>query len=138
MPTTQSTDCPKDFFEWKPVVNDARTDSDSIWGDKIISTPRERCIDWSHRTKKQYESARRALRAYRWYHRRRETDIVERLFRQEAERWKEDTQHWSSVTRMLAHPSYLRIVGLVKLSHEKKLERLLLEELEAEPDYWFD
>jgi hypothetical protein len=38
---------------------------------------------------------------------------------------------------MLAHPSYLRIVGLARGSTGNEIERLLLEELEAEPDYWF-
>jgi hypothetical protein len=62
---------------------------------------------------------------------------LERLFREQAERWKKDTQHWSSVTKMLAHPSYLRIVGLAREATGNEIERLLLEELEAEPDYWF-
>jgi hypothetical protein len=38
---------------------------------------------------------------------------------------------------MLAHPSYLRIVGLARESTGNELERLLLEELKADPDYWF-
>lgn len=62
---------------------------------------------------------------------------LERLFREQAERWKRDTQHWSSVTKMLAHPSYLRIVGLARESTGNEIERLLLQELESEPDYWF-
>jgi len=63
---------------------------------------------------------------------------LERLFREQAELWKKDTRHWSSVAKMLAHPSYLRIVGLVRLSTGNELERLLLQELESEPDHWFD
>jgi len=65
-------------------------------------------------------------------------ETLDRLFRSEVQRWKKDTQHWSSVTRMLAHPSYIRIVGLVRLSTGDELARLLLEELESEPDHWFD
>lgn len=38
---------------------------------------------------------------------------------------------------MLAHPSYLRIIGLARLSSGNEIERLLLEELESEPDHWF-
>ena len=42
--------------------------------------------------------------------------LLTRSFHEQAERWKSETQHWSSVTRMLAHPSYLRIIGLSRLS----------------------
>jgi hypothetical protein len=63
---------------------------------------------------------------------------LESSFREQAERWKSDTQHWSSVSKMLAHPSYLRIIGLARLSTGNEIERLLLNELKTEPDYWFD
>ncbi len=63
---------------------------------------------------------------------------LRQLFRAEVEQWKKDTQHWSSVTKMLAHPSYLRVVGLSRYSAGSEIERLLLEELGNEPDYWFD
>jgi hypothetical protein len=79
------------------------------------------------------------IRVLRWQHRSQSNiDTLERLFREQVERWKTDTQHWSSVTKMLAHPSYLRIVALSKLSANNEIERLLLEELESEPDHWFD
>jgi hypothetical protein len=69
---------------------------------------------------------------------RENTRVLKTLFHEQAERWKKETRHWSSVTKMLAHPSYLRIVGLTRLSTNNELERLLLHELESEPDYWFD
>jgi hypothetical protein len=59
-------------------------------------------------------------------------------FRKHVERWKNDTQHWSSVAKMIAHPSYLRIVGLASQSRANEIERWLLQELQVEPDYWFD
>jgi hypothetical protein len=59
-------------------------------------------------------------------------------FREHVERWKNDTQHWSSVAKMIAHPSYLRIVGLAGQAGANEIERWLLQELQAEPDYWFD
>ena len=37
---------------------------------------------------------------------------------------------------MIAHPNYLRIIGLATISREEVL-RLLLGELQNEPDYWF-
>jgi hypothetical protein len=63
---------------------------------------------------------------------------LERTFREHVERWKSDTQHLSSVTKMLAHPSYLRVIGLAGESADHEIERLLLAELREEPDYWFD
>ena len=63
---------------------------------------------------------------------------LENQFKEQVERWKEDTQLWSSVTKMLAHPSYLRVIGLARKSNGTQIERLLLKELESEPDYWFD
>ena len=60
------------------------------------------------------------------------------VFQEQIEQWKDDTRHLSSVTKMIAHPSYLRIIGLARQSTGTAIERLLLCELEKEPDYWFD
>lgn len=62
---------------------------------------------------------------------------LEQFFQEEANRWKQDTRHCSSITKMVAHPSYLRIIGLSGHSTERKIERLILRELESDPDYWF-
>ena len=62
---------------------------------------------------------------------------LEDTFRQLVEVWKSETGHLSSVTKAIAHPSYLRIIGLSKDSFEYEIERLLLCELEADPDHWF-
>jgi len=69
--------------------------------------------------------------------RRNETQTLEKLFRERCERWKEDTRHLSSITKMISHPSYLRIIGLAGESYGHELERLLLQELQSEPDHWF-
>jgi hypothetical protein len=57
--------------------------------------------------------------------------------REQINRWKAETRHWSSVTKMVAHPSYLRIIGLSHQLDEYETERTLLRELETEPDHWF-
>ena len=62
---------------------------------------------------------------------------LEDAFQEQAKRWKEETRHWSSVTRMISHPSYLRIIGLAGKSVGHGIERLILHELETEPDHWF-
>jgi hypothetical protein len=53
------------------------------------------------------------------------------LFNEHAERWRNETGHLSSVTKMIAHPSYLRIIGF-----GPDAIPLLLEELKARPDHW--
>ena len=58
-------------------------------------------------------------------------------FRKQVERWKDETGHLSSITKTLAHPSYLRIIGLARNSADHEIERLLLHELESDPDHWF-
>lgn len=58
-------------------------------------------------------------------------------FHEEVTRWKDETAHWSSETKAIAHASYLRIIGLAKESTGHEIERLLLHELEREPDLWF-
>jgi hypothetical protein len=58
-------------------------------------------------------------------------------FQEQVKRWKDETGHLSSITRALAHPSYLRIIGLSRHSVDCEIERLLLRELESEPDHWF-
>jgi GNAT superfamily N-acetyltransferase len=69
--------------------------------------------------------------------RRSEDQAIEKEFREHAERWKNETGHLSSLTKATAHPSYLRIIGLAKDSRGHGIEKLLLNELEAEPDHWF-
>lgn len=63
--------------------------------------------------------------------------LLERSFREQVNRWKDETGHLSSITKAIAHPSYLRIIGLAKNSSDHQIEKLLLNELEAEPDHWF-
>lgn len=56
---------------------------------------------------------------------------LERLFRTEVERWKKETRHLSSVTKMIAHPSYMRIMGM-----GPDALPLILRELRERPDHW--
>ena len=64
--------------------------------------------------------------------RRRDSgSALERLFRDHVERWKSETGHLSSITRMTAHPSYLRIIGMGREGLP-----LLLKELRENPDHW--
>lgn len=69
--------------------------------------------------------------------RRQPRSVLAQSFREEVERWKDATGHLSSITKAIAHPSYLRIIGLAKYSTNNEIERLLLRELESDPDHWF-
>lgn len=58
-------------------------------------------------------------------------------FRAQVDRWKDETGNLSSVAKAISHPSYLRVIGLARASSDNTIERLILQELESEPDYWF-
>lgn len=57
---------------------------------------------------------------------------IKNRFRQLADQWSNDTLNLSSITEMITHPAYLRIIGL-----GAPATGLLLQELESNPDYWF-
>ena len=63
---------------------------------------------------------------------------LEALFREQVKNWKRETGHLSSITKAISHPSYLRIIGLARSSSGHEIERLLLKELDSEPNHWFD
>jgi hypothetical protein len=48
-----------------------------------------------------------------------------------ASKWRRDTKHFSSVTKIVMHPSYLRIIGM-----GLKAIPLILEELTKRKDHW--
>lgn len=52
-------------------------------------------------------------------------------FRALAEKWRRDTQHTSSVNKMITHPSYMRIVGM-----GREVLPLLFKELSERRDHW--
>jgi hypothetical protein len=156
MPTL-TAECPKDnvrddVMGWG-VKQPARSESkltDAVWTDDIrhahykvsralkVNSKKKCVIRWAERVRDQYEPARRAIRVFRWHTRLRPETIAARLFYREADKWKNDTMHWSSVTKMIAHSSYLRIIGLGRMFRQGEIERLILEELQNDPDYWFD
>jgi hypothetical protein len=58
-------------------------------------------------------------------------------FKGHIEKWKKETRHWSSLARILLHPSYMRIIALAgKIPHHEGA-KLLLIELAEEPRHWF-
>lgn len=92
---------------------------------------------WSKEVRMRYVSERRIREVLAGSWRKgSDEDALEKVFHENVERWKIDTLHWSSVARMVAHPSYLRIIGLASYGRNAVL-RLLIEELQKAPDYWF-
>lgn len=57
---------------------------------------------------------------------------VEAPFREFKDRWKRETQYSSSVSEIVTHFAYLRIVGMGPV-----VIPLILKELENNPDHWF-
>lgn len=57
---------------------------------------------------------------------------VGKLFNELATEWKRATLNTSSMTRMVLHPAYQRIVGI-----GPSVLQSLLAELQREPDWWF-
>jgi type I restriction enzyme M protein len=57
---------------------------------------------------------------------------LELEFKVHMEKWRKDTQHTSSVTKMITHPSYRRIMGM-----GREALPLIFRELKNRPDHWF-
>ena len=57
---------------------------------------------------------------------------AENRFNELAAKWKSETKYSSSMTDMILHPAYMRIIGM-----GKEALPLILRELRREPDYWF-
>jgi hypothetical protein len=111
----------------------------SSWGIHGPAKKRVRPERWPQDVKSRYETQRRMCAVFAHLHKSSSgATALERVFREQVNRWKDETGHLSSVMKMRAHPSYLRIVGLAKHSTDNELERLLLRELQNDPDHWFD
>ena len=104
--------------------------------DYIYARTRARLPKRRHRLERGYDVAAH-FAAVIGARRRSKERSLEQSFREHVEHWKDETLHLSSETKAIAHPSYLRIIGLSKDSTGRELERLLLRELESEPDIWF-
>jgi len=59
-------------------------------------------------------------------------DSLAAEFRRLVHEWKRDTHHLSNISKKIAHPAYLRIIGM-----GAEALRLVLEELRDRPDHWF-
>ena len=77
------------------------------------------------------ERWRETERHYRFPVTRRSRDDAER-FHALAEMWRNDVLFTSSVTEMVLHPAYQRIIGMGVAAVP-----FLLRELERRPDHWF-
>src|SRR6266481_5653717 len=59
-------------------------------------------------------------------------DQFETAFRAAVEEWRRQSEHLSSITKMIALPSYRRIIDM-----GKPVIPLLLRELKERPHFWF-
>jgi hypothetical protein len=155
MPTARA-ECPKDLSRWFTDSKEEReTDRlELVWTSpprKQFKSQRWTATDrpdkilvnaWAEDVRQQYEPSKRAVRVLRWQARHRYAPSrgqdAAHLFYEEADKWKVETMHSSSTTKMISHPSYLRIIGLAREFRKDEIERLILQELKSEPDHWFD
>lgn len=57
---------------------------------------------------------------------------LEQTFQRLAKEWQEETGHLSSMTKMVMHPKYQRIIGM-----GPAVLPFLFRELQKNPDHWF-
>lgn len=60
---------------------------------------------------------------------------LERVFRELADRWADETEHISNINKAIAHPAYQQIIGMGKVL-PSFIVPLLLQELERTQDHW--
>jgi hypothetical protein len=136
---------PENIAEWvdepKRKGKQEHRKRDAIWNRSLrapsLGDKHKSPMWWAVSVREKSESAKRMIRVFRWRHRARPDDPV-RLFYAEADKWKNETMHWSSIAKVISHPSYLRIIGLGRKFPEGEIEKLILCELQNEPYHWFD
>lgn len=62
--------------------------------------------------------------------------LLEARFKEQADKWSRETEHLSSPTQMMMHPSYQAILGMA-VGHEKEVIRLMLLDLRDRRRPWF-
>ena len=127
MPAVDPRDCKRRTYDWKSRAGRA---SDYAYARMRLHSQE------AHSDPLRYERARELMESISTK-RKKERQSLAEAFREQVQRWKRETGHLSSLRKAVAHPSYLRIIGLANESSGFEIERLLLHELEAEPDHWF-
>ena len=120
-------------------IYDAGKDRDRPFRERDYAYARMRAMlpKRGRRVERGYDIARHFAKVIAARFRKKEDSTLAESFREQVDRWKLDTGHMSSLRKAISHPSYLRIIGLANESSGFELERLLLHELESEPDHWF-
>lgn len=57
---------------------------------------------------------------------------AEEQFQELAAKWRKETRHISSLTKIILHPAYQRIIGMGPVAI-----KFILQELEQKPHHWF-
>lgn len=58
--------------------------------------------------------------------------LAEKTFQQLSAQWHKETKHTSSLTKILLHPAYQKIIGMGPMAL-----RFILQELATKPYHWF-
>lgn len=129
MPGRDSS-CKTEKHYWSENRGRGPYDCADVWDRARERTRRE--LGRRH-LKARYDSASRIVETIAGRKRpQSEAARVELIFNQNVARWKSETLHWSSIQKMISHPSYLRIIGI-----GKPVIPLLIRELHNNPDHWF-
>jgi hypothetical protein len=65
-----------------------------------------------------------------------ESKRLDQRFREQSDKWAQETQHLSSPTQRMAHPSYEAIMGMAQ-ENKREVIRLLLLDLQVRRRAWF-
>lgn len=129
MPHSNVVECARRAYKWDP--DQAIREGDYTYAHKRARSTQRRRIG-----QRGYELARR-LATEIPVRRQKEKQRLAELFNEQVRKWKDATSHLSSISRMISHPAYLRIIGLAKDSVGNEIEKLILAEMQSEPDHWF-
>src|SRR6266481_585306 len=78
------------------------------WGIHSPGKKRVRPERWPQDVKLRYETQRRMCAVFAHLHKSASgATALERIFREQVDRWQNETGHLSSITKALSHPSYL-------------------------------
>jgi hypothetical protein len=65
-----------------------------------------------------------------------ESKRLDQRFREQSDKWAQETQHLSSPNQMMAHPSYQAILGMAS-ENKREIIRLMILDLKQNRNEWF-
>jgi hypothetical protein len=126
--------CAKRFYRWGIPKPDRRATRVKGWDSSAVQqADRTACIGWGEMVRSGYKAKQHpnALPTPT-RPRRSATAVLEDEFVELAEAWQRDTRYYSITSKKIAHPAYLRIIGM-----GMPVLPLVLQSLQEKPAHWF-